>query len=396
MRSLIICSLLFLTTMPGLRADETQQPKTPPTTSTGISSYRVAAEDVLDIAVQDHPDLSKTTVVLPDGTISYPYAGEFKASGLTLHEIADRITGALRKEIAGPQVTVTIKSLHERPASQVSILGAVHTAGKHNLKEGWRILDLLIEAGGLAGDHPIGFTASMVRNGAEIIPVDLARVMSGTDAKANLLLLPGDILVVREVVQAAVQIQIMGEVAHPGAFGIPANASIVTVLSAAGGPTPRAALSKTVITHNGQTRTVDLSGFLTEGKVSENVKLETGDTLFIPENRLSYSVYGAVAHTGLQVYPDNQKISALTALSLAGGQGPGANLKAVSVIHPSKDGKPDIKTINLEDVIKKGDISKDVALQPGDILYIPSHKSGPSFAGFLSALPIIGFLGLRH
>ncbi len=408
MRPLLLCLLLVFTTAHILHADETSPARTSTAGALNAFSappedtptYRIAAQDVLDIAVQDHADLSKTAAVLPDGTISFPYIGEFKAAGLTLHEISARITSALSKEIVSPQVMVTIRTLHEQPTrqvSQVSILGAVRATGKHVLHEGWRVLDLIIEAGGLPTEHPSDFSASIIRSGTEIIPVDLSKILTATDVKANLLLAPNDILVVRETVTVTPQIQILGEVVRPGTFPLPKDGSIVTLLSAAGGPTSKAALSKATLTHNGQTSAVNLNSFLAEGKVSENVKMEAGDTLFLPPNKLTYSVYGAVAHPGLQVYPDSQEISVWTALSLAGGQTTDANLKEVSVIHPSKNGKPDTNPVNLEDVLRKGDLSKDIALRPGDILFVPArtHKGGFNFSSFLYALPYLGILGRR-
>jgi polysaccharide export outer membrane protein len=394
MRLLLFSSLLLLPTMSSVHAEGVQPSQASAVATVATPTYRVAAADILEVTVQDHADLSRTAVVLPDGTISYPYVGEFKASGLTLREIADRVTAALSKEIAGPQVTVTIKSLHERLASQVSVLGAVRTPGKHVLKEGWRVFDLLVEAGGLPIDRPDAFAGNLVRNGTENISVDIARIMSATDAKANILLMPGDVLLVHETAANRSEVQILGEVVHTGTYNIGKDGSIVALISAAGGPTTRAALTKATITHNGQTQTVDLSGFLSEGKIPESVKIAPGDTLFIPQSKLVFYVYGAVAHPGLQTYPDGQGMTTLNAIALAGGQAADANLKAVAVNHPNPRGKATTMTLNLDDLIKKGDLSKDVALQPGDILYVPSHKrnGGPSFATFLSALPIIGFL----
>lgn len=405
MRSLILCSLLFLTTMPALRADDTSPAKTDAAktdvkTTGETGAYRVSPEDVLDVTVQNHDDLSKSTVVLPDGTISYPYVGEFKASGLTLHEVSDRITAALSKEIANPQVMVTIKSLHERQPSQVSIWfngSSGKTAGRYILKEGWRVLDLLIEAGGLPTDHSAAYTAYIMRQGSENIPVELPRILSGSDPKANIPLLSGDLLVVQQFTILPSQIQVLGDVAHTGAYALPKDGSLVPILTAAG-PLPSAALSKCEITHGDTTTVVDLSGFLTQGRIPGKIKLESGDTLFIPQNKLIYSVYGAVGHQGKMPYPDNQPISALTALSNAGGQAQDANLKQVSLVHPVPGGKAEVKTINLEDAIKKGDISKDVALAPGDILFVPSHRhSGSSFglSSLISALPFIGYFGLH-
>ncbi|MCW3100920.1 MAG: polysaccharide export protein [Chthonomonadaceae bacterium] len=397
MRYLILCSLLCLMNTPVVRADDATPKQAPPAAAPGTSAYRIAPQDVLDITIQDHADLSKTTTVLPDGTISYPYVGEFKASGLTLREIADRITGALSKEIASPQVTVTIRTLHERTPSQVSVLGAAKAAGKYTYKEGWRVLDLLIECGGLPADRGAQFTAVLKREGGETIPLDLPHILSATDTKANILLMPNDVLFINEFIVVPSTAQVLGQVVHPGGVLLPKDGSIIPVLLAVGGPTPQAALTQAQITHNGQTTTVDLSGFLTKGMIDPSIKLESGDELFIPQNKMIFRVLGAVGRSGALTYPENQKVSALDAISMAGGQAQDANLKDASIIHPFKGGKPDITKINLEDVIKKGDISKDVTLQPGDILFVPqrgrSHNPF-SFASVLTALSFASIFGL--
>ena len=84
MRNLILCSLIFLALQSAVHAAE------PPTGATAlpaasIAPYHIVPEDVLDVTVEDHADLSKTVTVLPDGTITYPYLGEDSVAGLTLH-----------------------------------------------------------------------------------------------------------------------------------------------------------------------------------------------------------------------------------------------------------------------------------------------------------------------
>jgi polysaccharide export outer membrane protein len=399
MRYFLLCSLLCLMNTPVVRADDATPKQAPPASTTGTSSYHIAPQDVLDITIQDHADLSKTTTVLPDGTISYPYVGEFKASGLTLREITDRITGALSKEIASPQVTVTIRTLHERTPSQVSVLGAAKTTGKFTYKEGWRVLDLLIECGGLPADKGAQFTAVLKREGSETIPLDLAHILSVTDTKANIPLMPNDVLFVTEYIAAPSVAQVLGEVGHPGNVLLPKDGSIIPVLLAAGSPTPRAALSRSRITHNGQTTTVDLTGFLKDGMIDPSIKLESGDELFIPPNNLSFYVEGAVAHAGAEPYPDGQKVTVRSALSMAGGQTPSANLKGAGIFHRTPDGKATFTKINLDDMLNKGDRSKDVALEPGDTLVVPGrHKAGGvggiGLASVLSALSFATLFGL--
>jgi protein involved in polysaccharide export with SLBB domain len=58
---------------------------------------RVAASDVIQIHVLNQPDLDTQVRVAPDGTISVPYVGRFRAAGLTEDVIAARIRKALTR-----------------------------------------------------------------------------------------------------------------------------------------------------------------------------------------------------------------------------------------------------------------------------------------------------------
>ena len=66
------------------------------TTATAGGS-RVAPSDVIQIRVLNQPDLDVQVRVAPDGTISFPYVGRFRAAGLTEDEVAARIRAALAR-----------------------------------------------------------------------------------------------------------------------------------------------------------------------------------------------------------------------------------------------------------------------------------------------------------
>lgn len=389
----LLCAILLLMLPSAVLAAE------PPTDGTAPSvvpaqPYRIASDDVLDITVQDHADLSKVITVPLEGTITYPYMGEFSVVGLTLHQLDDRITEALKTQIVNPQVITTLRTLHTQSVAQVSALGAVKSPGKRPFKRGWRILDLLIDSGGLSVSRPELVSAALIRGGSEFIPVQIAPILTTGDAKANLPLQPEDVLLVTELEPSVVQIQVLGEVAKPGSISAPKDGSITSVLSAAGGPTAKAALSKATLTHQGKTISLDLRSALTGGLVTDIPRIEPGDTLFIPQNRLWYAVFGAVAHPGQQDYPETQSVTVLSALSAA-GQATDADLKDASLIHPSKYGQRSITRVNVDAMMKKGDISNNLTLQPGDILYIPSkqHKRG---VGLVDALTILPYAVLLH
>ena len=64
-------------------------------TTASAAGRRVAASDVIQIHVLNQPDLDTQVRVAPDGTISFPYVGRFRAAGLTEDVIAARIRKAL-------------------------------------------------------------------------------------------------------------------------------------------------------------------------------------------------------------------------------------------------------------------------------------------------------------
>jgi len=362
-------------------------------TVTAAPAYRIAALDVVDITVQDHADLSRTLSVLPDGTISFPYVGELQVSGLTIPQLTEKITAALRKQIAGPIVIASMRTIHEAPLPTVSILGTVKSPGKRTLKEGWHVLDLLVDAGGLTVDRPELFSASLIRSGSIVVPIDLARVLAVVDQNANATLMPNDVVLVRELELSNTQAQVFGEVLKPGSYPVDRDGSVVTLIGAAGGVSPRGALSKATITHSGKTTEVDLRSVITEGKAPPGIKIAPGDSLFIPTNKQYYSLFGAVGRPGMQEYPDGGTVSVLTAISLAGGQVQGANLTAVTIIHPMKNGKSTSVKINVDKMMKQGDLTHDMTLRPGDIVYVPNRRrTGLGLADVITYLPMLGML----
>jgi polysaccharide export outer membrane protein len=91
-------------------------------------------------------------VTLPDqivdnsGNITMPYAGTIRSAGRSIPDIQADIVSRLGARAIEPQVVITLK---EQQATQVSVLGAVHTAGRFPINpSGDRVLDAIARAGG--------------------------------------------------------------------------------------------------------------------------------------------------------------------------------------------------------------------------------------------------------
>lgn len=61
-----------------------------------VEPYRIGPEDVLNISVWKHPDLTQEVIVPPDGKITFPLLGEIQAGGSTITELKDKISQGLK------------------------------------------------------------------------------------------------------------------------------------------------------------------------------------------------------------------------------------------------------------------------------------------------------------
>jgi len=249
--------------------------------------YQVQPEDVLTISVYGHPDLARDVMELADGQFSFPIVGRVTASGLTPDVIAARIARGLAREVADPQVTVSVK----QPAMRrVYASGLVGKAGSYDLKPGWRVSHLIAEAGGLTGKPELA--RAVIVRGSETIEVDPVAVMDGRDREADPLLQSGDLLQVQADTSL---VHIVGQVKNPGDFQVKSALGVLEAVAMAGGTSENAALTRAQIIRGSQVMKVDLYALLVEGKTEGNVALQAGDTLVVPANEAKIAVLGAVA-----------------------------------------------------------------------------------------------------
>lgn len=357
-------------------------------------SYVLAPDDQIDIAVQGHDDLKESATVLPDGTFNYPILHTVHAAGLTVEGLTRILTDGLAQsgQINGPQVTV---SLHGSRPRKVSIVGAIKAQGLYDYRSGLRLRDLVLEAGGPAQDPALSQAALLTADGKSQ-PINLKTLMDGSDPAQNLPLLPGDLLSVQA--GPVGQAQIVGEVVKPGAYDVPDNGkSVLSLLLGAGGATPKAALSRAQILHTGRVQTVNLRPLLDSlDTPASRLMLRPGDVLLIPANIARIAVLGEVRQPAAYDIPDGGALSVTDAVILAGSVTGEADKKNAVLLRRQPGGKPVQIAVNL-DAALRGQGAADAVLQPGDILYVPSRKTGGGFNGsqLLQLLPFAGLFGGR-
>jgi protein involved in polysaccharide export with SLBB domain len=152
---------------------------------------------------------------------------------------------------------VVVHSVYERKnKDKVTVVGEVHQPGDFPLAEGMRVADLVYAGGNVTDSAYLNraeVTRRVIENGEERvvshIELDLSAALRG-DGKANLKLLPYDVLTVRKVAnwRESESVAVEGEVAHPGAYQIEEGERLSELLRRVGGYTRDAYLPAAVFT----------------------------------------------------------------------------------------------------------------------------------------------------
>ena len=166
------------------------------------TEYIIGAGDTLSVVVSQNPELSAESVpVRPDGRISTPLANDVIAVGRTPTQLARDIEAKLRDYVRAPNVTVIVRTAIGDLGQVKVIGGGVTTPKAFPYHSGMRVLDLVVAAGGLS-PFAAGNRAMVIRanpdGGTHQIRVRLGELMSHGNVSENILLQPGDILMVPE------------------------------------------------------------------------------------------------------------------------------------------------------------------------------------------------------
>jgi polysaccharide biosynthesis/export protein len=163
------------------------------------ADYRIGPGDTLKVYVFQNEELSATVPVRPDGKISTPLVEDMIAVGKSPSQLARDIEKSLAEYVKTPKVNVVVL-IAASVFSQVKVIGQVKTPQALPYRDGMTVLDAVLAVGGL-GQFAAGNRAHIVRteNGKQTeIKVKLDALVNSGDMKQNLLLKPGDVLVVPE------------------------------------------------------------------------------------------------------------------------------------------------------------------------------------------------------
>lgn len=211
-------------------------PQAAPDANDAAPSLALGAGDTVDVKVYGSPELSTTTYVADNGTVTIPLAGAVKVAGLTPNQAAQAVAEALKKGqyLRNPQVTVLVTKYRSQ---QVSVLGAVKTPGRYPIESKTTVLDLLASAGGTTDNSAktIYLLHTTSTGTAQRFAIDLLNLGDPSKPIQKFWVRGGDTVFVPD----APQFYIYGEVHTPNQYRLEPGMTVLQAISRGGGLTDK-------------------------------------------------------------------------------------------------------------------------------------------------------------
>jgi polysaccharide biosynthesis/export protein len=183
-------------------APSTTKPPTPPATPATApatqppapatpADYRIGTEDVLGILFWREMEMSGDVTVRPDGMITLPLLGDVRAVGLTTDQLKDILQKSASKILTDANVTVVVRQINSR---KVYVTGQVGMSGAYPLIGPRNVVQAIAMAGGLS-EYAKGDKILIIR-GSQTFKFNYKEVIEGRKLEQNILLQPGDQIVV--------------------------------------------------------------------------------------------------------------------------------------------------------------------------------------------------------
>lgn len=215
-------------------------PRSKASTSSDSYQYLVGPQDVLNIIVWEHPELTipaggqrpveyDGNRVRADGTIFYPYVGILSVAGKTTATIREELTKRLSRYIKKPQLDVRVVAFNSQ---KVHVAGAVMKPGSVPVTDIPLTLgDAVNAAGGISEKADIQ-DVTLTRGGSNQ-KYNLLDLYYKADLSQNVLLQDKDIVYVP--VNTMRKVFVMGEVSKPAAMPMQdGKLSLADVIATAG------------------------------------------------------------------------------------------------------------------------------------------------------------------
>lgn len=183
-------------------------------------------------------------------------------------------------------------------------------------------------------------------------------------------------------------VSLFGEI-KSGHYPLRGKTTVLDLVIRAGADLTKAALKNVRVIRRGKTYQLNLYQTIFQGDESQNVVLEAGDLVIVdalssPGNQVH--VLGEVKNPG--AYPYKYDTNLVSALSQAGGLTDVGVSDNILVVRGGLE-KPILIASNMKRFLEKADLSQNIRLQAGDVVYVPRTFIGDINSFAKKLLPIL-------
>jgi protein involved in polysaccharide export with SLBB domain len=343
--------------------------------------YKLGINDVITIKVQGHEDLSFSTPISIDGTISFPNLGSIYVKDKTLAEVEEEITKKLAAGyIKSPVVTI---SLHQSSSKRVYMHGELGRTGAIPFEKDMTVVMALSFAGGIRDTGLYGKVivrrAGEGRSGYKTIGE--SGLNKGIIKNKNIedMLLKSDDIV---IVERSKTVFLQGEIVTAGRLELEDGMTVLRALSMAGNIRDSGLYGKVkvrrIMEGGSGYRTAGESG-LHKGNIKnkdiEDMLLQPDDIVIV-ERSETFFIQGEVNRAGQVILEDDMTVS--RAIAVAGGITDKGGLYGKVKVKRKRGVEFGYETVGEsglnKGIIKRNDI-EDMLLQPDDIVTVERNET---------------------
>ncbi len=171
-----------------------------------------------------------------------------------------------------------------------------------------------------------------------------------------------------------IDVFIVGEAKHPATYSVSSLSTVISALYASGGPSKNGSLRGIKVFRNSEVVTIlDLYDFFIQGMKHNDIRLQTGDTIFVPVLGPTVGVAGAVRRPAIYEMKGEQTIGEV--IGLAGGMLATGELQNVVVERIEGHQRRVMKSFNLDPSYASVDANLKMPLKDFDVIKIyPIHE----------------------
>ncbi|MFH1123673.1 MAG: polysaccharide biosynthesis/export family protein [Pseudomonadota bacterium] len=182
--------------------------------------------------------------------------------------------------------------------------------------------------------------------------------------------------------------------AASGKINLKGKTSLMDLIGLAGGYTVDADIRNVKLIRKGESYLINLYDIIEKGDSTQNVIIDDGDVVNIAELPAFGERVYVMGEVNVQgVYPLKDAQDLLAALSLAGSYTRLAKEENTLIVRGYEPGKkPLVMMANVDSLLRQADLSQNIRLEDGDLIYVPRMLIGDINDWIANTTPLLNFL----